>query len=275
MRMVSLLVMASMLAISLSSMGRPLLLQERGEIVRAVSAGSISGLTAVLSKHRLTVNAVISEDGWPLLYYAALLGTPDLVKYLIKNGAAVNHTDNNGNTPLDAAKFLRSEIPEMAALLEQAGASHGEDSLLMKTPDHINRLALNTIKKAVRENELDPSIDMRGDIFNLMRAGDINRLTAVLDKNGLMVSSVLNEEEGLTLLHYAIAMNGTPDVVKHLLENGAAVNPTDNQGNTPLDIAKFLRPELVALLEQAGARHGEDSHLMRIYGDNPYFKSKK
>ena len=107
-----------------------------------------------------------------------------------------------------------------------------------------------------------PSVRVRGDIFDLMYAGNFNGLAAVLDQNGLTVSSVITEG-GMTLLHYAALTHDMPDdVVKYLLENGAEVSPLDNFGSTPLDMATN-KAGRVALLEQEGAVHGEDHYFTR------------
>jgi hypothetical protein len=60
-------------------------------------------------------------------------------------------------------------------------------------------------------------------------------------------------EGGSTLLSTA-ALHGQLDIAKYLLERGAKVDATNNDGNTPLHVAAFLcRTEIVQLLLDKGS----------------------
>ena len=55
-----------------------------------------------------------------------------------------------------------------------------------------------------------------------------------------------------TPLHWAVAMRGGKEVAESLLAKGADVNAQDNNGKTPLDLAKT--DEMKALLRKYGAK---------------------
>ena len=101
-----------------------------------------------------------------------------------------------------------------------------------------------------------PAAEVRRAIVQVMRAGDVNGLAAVLAQHGLTVNSIIGTG-GYTLLHDAV-VEGTPEIVDYLLNHDAAVNTPNQYGFTALDEAKaFDKPEMVALLEQAGAVHSD------------------
>ncbi len=59
-------------------------------------------------------------EGYTCLMMAARNQRPDIVKFLVENGANVNAIAANGNTPLSLAK--EEEDQEMVTLLVQLGA---------------------------------------------------------------------------------------------------------------------------------------------------------
>lgn len=117
-------------------------------------------------------------------------------------------------------------------------------------------MLVNMLTVALASPKL-PSPAVRRAITNAVRAGSATELAAVLDKYGLHASSVI-AAQGDTLLHDAV-VEGSLEVVEYLLEHNAEVNATNQYGNTPLDEAQVFAVdrEIVALLEQAGATHGE------------------
>jgi ankyrin repeat protein len=75
------------------------------------------------------------------------------------------------------------------------------------------------------------------------------------------------DDSGWTPLHFA-ARASTPEVVKLLLNAGAAVDPRDSFGNTPLWRAVFHsrgEGEVIRLLRTAGA----DPYIDNKHGSSP------
>ena len=77
----------------------------------------------LLFKHGANVNdALAGKDtpGWTALMFASINGDYDLAKYLILHGANVNHTSNEGMTPLSLAK--QEKYDNIVMLLKKHGA---------------------------------------------------------------------------------------------------------------------------------------------------------
>ena len=62
----------------------------------------------------------ISANGWTALHYAAVNGDVELVKYLIRKGANVNHKSAEGSSALYLAK--QNGYKEVVNILKKAGA---------------------------------------------------------------------------------------------------------------------------------------------------------
>ncbi len=105
-----------------------------------------------------------------------------------------------------------------------------------------------------------PSVKIRVAVSKAIRSGEANVLANVLDEHDLHVDSVLLAG-GYTVLHEAV-VDGSPDIVEYLIRNDAQVNIANEYGHTPLDEATlFDKEEIVTLLEQAGATHGESFRI--------------
>jgi Ankyrin repeats (3 copies)/Ankyrin repeat len=87
----------------------------------------------------------------------------------------------------------------------------------------------------------------------LDRADEVRRL--VQGDPALLTARMSRNEHRRTPLHHAAAVN-RPDIVRLLLELGAAVDATDDAGGTPLSTAarEHADPAIIAILERAGAR---------------------
>ncbi len=77
----------------------------------------------LLNENGADVNsALISKNaaGWTALHFAAVNGDYNLVKYLLSQGANVNHTSDEGSTALSLAR--QEKYKEIISLLKEHGA---------------------------------------------------------------------------------------------------------------------------------------------------------
>src|SRR5512138_3821768 len=94
------------------------------ELLDAVLAGDLTQVASVL-KNGANVNAS-NEEGTTALMLAAGLGKLDLVELLIKSGATVDATDARGWTALMKALFnyeMNRGFPDVVQALIDAGAN--------------------------------------------------------------------------------------------------------------------------------------------------------
>lgn len=96
-------------------------------------------------------------------------------------------------------------------------------------------------------NSLDPF--MQGVLY--AKTGEVGKLEAIITGDTGIVQE--SDESGATLLHFAAAA-GRVDVVKLLLDNGADPSFVNDDGETPLDLAKQVKAsqEVQDLLQGAG-----------------------
>ncbi|MBI9069293.1 MAG: ankyrin repeat domain-containing protein [Salinivirgaceae bacterium] len=136
-------------------------------------------------------------EGSPL--HNAVWHTPDVIQYLVKNGAKLNAVNENGQTPLHVA--AGSRCTDCFKELVELGSDLSAKDNKGKTPLHI---AIKREKMDIVEYILTKNIDLN-----------------------------TKDNTGKTPLHYT-AIAGYHDLVKTMVNKNANVNEKDNEGKTPL-----------------------------------------
>lgn len=248
------------------------------ELLKALANDDVDEL-ATLLEAGADPNAQ-SSPGRPVLYLATVRGNAEAAKLLIDHGADVQAETVDGAILVKAAVEGQREIVEM--LLDDGADVNAtgrnwtpEDTALLAAANHGHQdIAELLVERGADVNYLDS----HGGTA-LMTAAALGRpeIVTLLLENG--ADSLIDHQEvetytsgigttqewpaGGTALHFAAYGGyGTPEnkleVVRILIEHGAALNIEDEDGRTPLDLA-VPGSEIWQLLREAGAIEGRGS----------------
>ena len=211
--------------------------------------GAHKAIVEILAANKADINAKASPEqpftivgtnnqrinisqGITPLHFAIKMNYPEIVEFLLANGANVNTATENGWTPLHIA--ADSILKKMVETL----LKHKAD-VNAKTKDGLTPLHL-----AVSGNQPD-MVELLLASGAEVEAKDSKGKTPLLlamEKNNQAVTKVLlkykadmntKTENGSTLLHLAVSGNQL-DIVELLLASGAEVDAKDSEGKTPL-----------------------------------------
>ena len=196
-----------------------------GPFFEAVKAGAFSTVRELLSEDPALASARDSEFGATALHWAALRGQAAVAGLLIASGADPSARNSAGETPEEVAR--RSKHPEIADILAP-------------------RQGIVATAKAAAVGTGSVSI------FDAAKTGAVVRIREILDASPALVSAH-DTAFGATPLHWA-ALRGQAEAARVLVEKGADVAAVNNDGETPLDVARRAkRANVEQLLTEASS----------------------
>jgi ankyrin repeat protein len=205
----------------------------------AAGKGLLAITQALLSAPRIDINAQ-KPDGATALHVAIANGQDDVVKPLINKRADVNLADNTGWTPL-----MFAAEKGLLAITQALLSAPGIDINAQK-PD--GETALYVAVNQGKDDVVKALINKRADV-NIARINGWTPLMFAAEKGHLTITQALlsapridinaKKPDGATALHVAVNQ-GKDDVVKALIKQGADVDITDNDGQTPMMVANSL-----------------------------------
>ncbi|MBA8758695.1 hypothetical protein HCR18_06845 [Wolbachia pipientis] len=190
--------------------------QSIDDLFQAAKRGDIDAVNRLISEGA-DVNAVDAHNNTPL-HWATVYDNKQVVEALLDKGANVNAEGSNEQTPLHiAATHGHKEIVD--ALLEVEGIDVNAKDQGGKTPLH--RAAENSHAEIVK--------DLLDKGANVNAEDDKGETPLGLATNQDIQTLLQNTDELLEA-----AKSGNVDAVTRLINGGASVNATDQDGKTPL-----------------------------------------
>jgi ankyrin repeat protein len=219
----------------------------RNSSLRRQSENSLTEMVEYFLSKGVDVNAAgdpLKGLGTTALHYAAMVGSKEIVKLLIENGAKVDARSQNSETPLFGTAI--GGAVEAAKVLLDNGADVNARNDRNNTPLHF----------ALMERSIAPIVTF----------GDRIEIVKLLLDHGADVNARNNNQ--CTPLHNAVAYGWFKNVptdapeykqlyyktiIQMLLESGADPNVKDSSGRTPLKLVEG-EPEIIELLIKYGAK---------------------
>ena len=187
-----------------------------------------------------------------IFHYAALTGSLDRVKILLKKGADVNLADKCDITPLHYAA-LSGNLELVQYLVEQGADVNATDNEKKNVLTYAAQSGNLELVKWLVKQGLDlnaKDYDNNTVLHYAAQSGNLE-LVQWLVKQGLDINAKDNDKE--TVLHYA-AQSGNVELVQWLVEQGLDINAKGDDNNTVLNYAaQSGNLELVKWLVEQGA----------------------
>jgi ankyrin repeat protein len=230
--------------------------KQRGPLHEAARAGHSDVVDLLLKKHPELVNSK-DETGMTALHWAALKDHLPVIIRLLEGGARILEKDDCGSIPLIyAASYGNTECLDalLQCLRDSDQSTEDMDSSILaalcsaargghaKTVQHL-------LRHGADAEELYGDDIQQTALHAAAEGGHIDAITALIGKGGAAVDQ--RSSSGDTPLHCACAH---PEAMRLLIDMGANLEATNNNGETPLMRAASIgNGDAVKLLLQNGS----------------------
>lgn len=214
-------------------------------LFKAIESGDCRNVEAIMKEHKIDPDTQTSFSGTTALLMAVRCSQPEIVEYLIENGASVDLADDSGVSPLHAAAEIGCD--QIVHLLLNNKADVSAVDKIGQTALHLAVVGNYTASaRLLLENRPPANIDavspLSGPCLHLAIRDECHGMVALLLHNKANVN--LYNARGQTPLCMA-AQSGYFDLLIALLQHGASTEcvkkkisiPDEHDGKTPLDIA--------------------------------------
>lgn len=220
-------------------------------LIAAVMGQNTELVAILLNTHGIEVNQYSSKRKSPL-YYAAKIGSLDIVKLLIDKNASINTPDEEERTPLYWAS--QNGFYDIVEYLIYSRANVNQCNRKGKSPLYCasKRGCLNIVKLLLnnRANINKSTLNNKSSLYRAVKRGHFE-ICEVLIKKGANVNKT--DCEGSAPLYWA-AKREHIDILNLLLEKKASPNNGNDEGKTALHCAaKAGRVDIAKCLVNNGA----------------------
>jgi hypothetical protein len=226
-------------------------------IIIGIQNNDLETVKENLAKNPAIINYQLGEEKTNLLEQAILYNKPDIVNFLLDNGANMNLVDKGESTPLIVAILQNNN--DSANILIERGANLNMKDIFGRTALHLtaqkkNRDILQKLLEKKTEIDIEPKDSVNVTPLSYAATfGDVECVRLLLDSGANINSKDINS---WTPLFYAVEY-GKMDAAKFLIDRGANILEKNKFGNTPLHVAcKRGNLDMVKLLLENGAGQG-------------------
>lgn len=160
------------------------------------------------------------------------LSTPDEIKKYIKSGQDVNLRDYRGNTILQFA-VNGSEYPEVVDALINAGADVNAANASGLTSLMIATRQANNYEYNI--SQMMDSPELKGiDVYKVIEENNRKNLQIVKSLLDAGAEINLSNDDGTTPLMYAVTSNSNNEIVKLMIEKKVLINQINDKGENAL-----------------------------------------
>jgi len=222
------------------------------EIHETVKNGDLEKVKSLIQNDKQLVN-LKDDAGRTPLHWASRGVYPEIMQFLIQNGADVNALDNNMVTPLISIAS-RGHLEAAKLLLKNGSNVHAESNEYNRTALFYSVLGGHKeVTELLLKNGAKVDINVgfgRTPLYYAVIKGHAEIAKSLIaggaDKNFMM-------NDGLSLLHLAVISNDI-EIVKTLVSMKCDVNSNQKSGLTPLHLAaNYGTSEIANLLIKSGA----------------------
>ena len=214
----------------------------RDDFFALVESGDIAEIEAAIRNGQ----DLEQENGaeWTPLFIAVRRGDPDVVRLLLRASANPGHRANGDMTALHCAMIGPTKGCPLEKTLEIVNLLLLEDMSLANARNRDGTTPLHIAALLYSDREILRQI-RQGDLKDIPRLLEV-LLSAGADPN-------IKDKKGNTALHDAV-LGSDDEVALLLIQSGADVNASNNEGVTPLCFASGMGlPRVVSALLERGA----------------------
>lgn len=217
----------------------------------AAESGSTT-ILEVLTKQKIDFKTTLNSEGYTPLMMASRAGRVDVMCYLLEKGSSFNVVDSDGRSLIELT--IGWGNPEVMSTLQKYGANYSDVTAASG--------AVHPVWKAIYEGQsacvakiLDGGLSIEYEhrgvrILQLAIEANNEEVVRLLIERGAAVD--VADTRGWTALH-STAYSGNVELLLLILQKTDNKTPTDHQGWTPLDLAAFYKhDEIMKLLDPDG-----------------------
>lgn len=205
-----------------------------------------------LTEKKVDFEETRNSEGYTPLMMASRAGNVEVIRYLLEKGFSYNMVDSDGRSLIELT--IEWGNPEVMSTLQEYGADYNDVTAAGGDVHPVWKAVYdghNASVARILDGGLSIEYEHRGvRILQLAIEANNEEVVRLLIERGAAVD--VADTRGWTALH-STAYSGNVDLLLLVLQNTDNKTPKDQQGWTPLDVAAFYKhDDIIKLLDPEG-----------------------